>query len=181
MFRHRVERKRERLVVTIELDLAEVAHALATPTTYQTELEAYCANHVVPDVFGVTEILLQEDDTLGVVKWFNDARGYGFIRSYSGKDVFVHYRDITGSGYRTLEQGQRVRFKCRVGEQQRLSAVEVEPLTPTLPVLPVPPSPASPPSLGASPAVTAADYVAESPDQASGRAPQADLDGAEEA
>jgi CspA family cold shock protein len=43
------------------------------------------------------------------VKWFSDVRGYGFIES-AGKDFFVHFRDIVGTGYRTLEEGQLVEF-----------------------------------------------------------------------
>lgn len=47
----------------------------------------------------------------GVVKWFNDAKGYGFIsRAHDGRDVFVHYSAITGEGFRTLIQGQPVEY-----------------------------------------------------------------------
>jgi cold shock protein len=49
---------------------------------------------------------------LGTVKWFNDAKGYGFIsRADDGKDVFVHYSSITGDGFRTLNQGQTVEYE----------------------------------------------------------------------
>lgn len=44
----------------------------------------------------------------GIVKWFNDEKGFGFIEQEGGKDVFVHYTAINGSGRRTLKQGQRV-------------------------------------------------------------------------
>jgi len=48
---------------------------------------------------------------LGTVKWFNDAKGYGFIsRAGDGKDVFVHYSSIVGDGFRTLNQGQEVEY-----------------------------------------------------------------------
>jgi CspA family cold shock protein len=48
----------------------------------------------------------------GVVKWFNDAKGYGFIQAENGEDVFVHYTGIrAGGGYRTLTEGQRVEFQ----------------------------------------------------------------------
>ena len=43
----------------------------------------------------------------GNVKWFNDAKGYGFIQREGGADVFVHYRAIRGEGHRTLVEGQR--------------------------------------------------------------------------
>jgi len=46
----------------------------------------------------------------GAVKWFNDAKGFGFIEREGGDDVFVHFRSIRGEGYRTLKQGARVEF-----------------------------------------------------------------------
>ena len=46
----------------------------------------------------------------GTVKWFNDAKGYGFIMREDGKDVFVHYSSIQGDGFRTLNQGQVVQY-----------------------------------------------------------------------
>ncbi len=51
----------------------------------------------------------------GKVKWFVDSRGYGFIGRYNGPDVFVHYTDIAGDGYRTLKQGDRVDFEIVQG------------------------------------------------------------------
>jgi CspA family cold shock protein len=49
------------------------------------------------------------------VKWFNSQKGYGFITTDEGEDVFVHYSAITGGGFRTLEQGQRVQFEITQG------------------------------------------------------------------
>jgi len=46
----------------------------------------------------------------GTVKWFDNAKGYGFIVSPEGEDVFVHYRVIEGEGYRSLSEGQQVEF-----------------------------------------------------------------------
>ena len=46
----------------------------------------------------------------GIVKWFSDAKGYGFIRGDDGRDVFVHYSAITSTGFRTLAQGQAVEY-----------------------------------------------------------------------
>jgi CspA family cold shock protein len=46
----------------------------------------------------------------GTVKWFNGAKGYGFIEQENGVDVFVHYSGIRGEGFRNLEEGQRVEF-----------------------------------------------------------------------
>jgi CspA family cold shock protein len=51
----------------------------------------------------------------GKVKWFNSQKGYGFITTDEGEDVFVHYSAIGGSGFRTLEEGQRVAFEVTQG------------------------------------------------------------------
>ncbi|RMD58089.1 MAG: cold-shock protein [Nitrospirae bacterium] len=53
----------------------------------------------------------------GTIKWFDAAKGYGFIVRDSGGDVFVHYSAIRGKGYRTLEEGQRVEFTIVNGEK----------------------------------------------------------------
>ncbi len=51
----------------------------------------------------------------GLVKWFNAAKGYGFIQRSSGEDVFVHYSAIQTSGYRTLDNGAEVEFEVKQG------------------------------------------------------------------
>ncbi|HVR43833.1 MAG TPA: cold-shock protein [Thermoanaerobaculia bacterium] len=51
----------------------------------------------------------------GTVKWFNDAKGFGFITLESGEDVFVHYSAIQGSGFRTLAEGAQVEFDLTEG------------------------------------------------------------------
>ena len=51
----------------------------------------------------------------GTVKWFNDAKGYGFISQEGGKDVFVHFSAISGSGFKTLAEGQAVEFEVEDG------------------------------------------------------------------
>ena len=51
----------------------------------------------------------------GTVKWFNAAKGFGFISRSNGADVFVHYRSIVGEGYRNLEEGDNVQFKVTEG------------------------------------------------------------------
>jgi CspA family cold shock protein len=63
---------------------------------------------------GNTEEVMAE----GVVKWFNGEKGFGFIApDDGGKDVFVHYSAITGGGYRSLEEGQRVLFELGQGQK----------------------------------------------------------------
>jgi len=47
----------------------------------------------------------------GTVKWFNDKKGYGFIVSDTGKDVFVHHTAIEGEGYKSLKEGEKVQFE----------------------------------------------------------------------
>jgi cold shock protein len=51
----------------------------------------------------------------GTVKWFNAAKGFGFLARESGEDVFVHYSAIESSGYRTLEEGAKVSFVVKKG------------------------------------------------------------------
>jgi CspA family cold shock protein len=56
--------------------------------------------------------------TIGKVKWFNEAKGYGFIEpDGGGRDVFVHYSAIQGEGYKTLSEGQQVEFEVIQGEK----------------------------------------------------------------
>ena len=60
----------------------------------------------------------------GIVKWFNNSKGFGFIQRDQGGDVFVHFRAVQGDGYRTLEEGMRVEFIVTQG-QKGLQAEEV--------------------------------------------------------
>ena len=53
----------------------------------------------------------------GQVKWFNNAKGYGFIGREGGADVFVHYSAITGEGYRSLQEGDTVEFEIVQGQK----------------------------------------------------------------
>lgn len=51
----------------------------------------------------------------GTVKWFSNQKGYGFISSESGSDVFVHHSAIQGDGYKSLDEGQQVEFEVQQG------------------------------------------------------------------
>jgi CspA family cold shock protein len=51
----------------------------------------------------------------GVVKWFNNQKGYGFITPENGNDVFVHHSAIQGEGYKSLDEGQKVEFNIEKG------------------------------------------------------------------
>jgi CspA family cold shock protein len=57
----------------------------------------------------------------GTVKWFNNAKGYGFITRGSGEDVFVHYSAIQGNGFKTLVEGQPVEFDVKQGPKGLLA------------------------------------------------------------
>jgi len=60
----------------------------------------------------------------GSVKWFNEAKGYGFIKRDDGPDLFVHYTNIVGSGFRTLKEDDKVEFEVNEGPKG-LQAVKV--------------------------------------------------------
>jgi CspA family cold shock protein len=53
----------------------------------------------------------------GKVKWFNNAKGYGFIETEAGSDLFVHYTAIQGDGFKSLKEGQMVQFEVVEGEK----------------------------------------------------------------
>ena len=63
----------------------------------------------------------------GTVKWFNDAKGFGFISRENGEDVFVHFSAIQSNGFRSLQEGQRVQFNVVKGPKG-LQAEAVQPI-----------------------------------------------------
>jgi CspA family cold shock protein len=59
----------------------------------------------------------------GVVKWFNDAKGFGFITpDDGGKDLFAHFREIRGQGFKSLAENQRVEFEVKQGDKGPMAA-----------------------------------------------------------
>ncbi len=69
---------------------------------------------------------MSEKET-GVVKWFDEKKGYGFIARQTGGDVFVHYSDISGQGFRTLKEGDNVEFTVKQNQKGQ-AATEVKKL-----------------------------------------------------
>jgi CspA family cold shock protein len=61
--------------------------------------------------------MIMSDTVTGTVKWFNEAKGFGFIERDSGPDVFAHYSAISGSGFKTLAEGQKVQFTIANGQK----------------------------------------------------------------
>jgi CspA family cold shock protein len=55
--------------------------------------------------------------TTGTVKWFNEAKGFGFIEQENGPDVFAHFSAIQGEGFKTLAEGQKVQFEITQGQK----------------------------------------------------------------
>jgi len=55
--------------------------------------------------------------TTGTVKWFNEAKGFGFIEQANGPDVFAHFSQISGNGFKTLAEGQKVEFVVGQGQK----------------------------------------------------------------
>jgi CspA family cold shock protein len=79
------------------------------PATLQSRPRKHSRSFFVPEKAGK-----QGRRTMritGKVKWFNNAKGYGFIEREGGSDVFVHYSAISGNGFRSLEEGQAVEFE----------------------------------------------------------------------
>lgn len=68
------------------------------------------------------------DRKTGVVKWFNAKKGFGFIAQDGGEDIFVHYRNVRGDGYRTLQEGEKVEF-ILINGPKGLQADDVVPVS----------------------------------------------------
>ena len=70
---------------------------------------------------------LMSDRETGTVKWFNNAKGFGFIERQDGEDVFVHFNQLRGEGYRSLNDGQQVEFTVTKTDKG-FQAEDVQPL-----------------------------------------------------
>jgi CspA family cold shock protein len=77
----------------------------------QAQIAFRTANRRPVNELGVEEVAREQ----GTVKWFNAAKGYGFIQRQSGEDVFVHFSAIQSEGYKSLNEGQAVEFEVKQG------------------------------------------------------------------
>jgi CspA family cold shock protein len=84
------------------------------------------ANTVTGFIF-LEKVHIMSDKTTGKVKWFNEAKGFGFIEQESGPDVFAHFSAIQGTGFKTLNEGQQVEFRITQG-QKGPQAEEIVPI-----------------------------------------------------
>src|SRR5690606_16356988 len=100
-------------------------HRSATPSAPRFLLATSCRQDVQnKPLHGAMQ--MSERET-GTVKWFNDAKGFGFISRENGEDVFVHFRAIQTQGFKSLQEGQKVSFTVVQG-QKGLQADAVQPL-----------------------------------------------------
>lgn len=128
MIEHRVVRRRSTLRVTLEVQLGELLGALDSAertAIMRDRLSAYCEG-VVRDILEVGGIVAQEPEH-GIVKWFDESLGYGFITDHNRQDVFVHHKQIAGDGFKNLASGQQVSFKRRMG-RTTYEALDVTPI-----------------------------------------------------
>lgn len=72
-------------------------------------------------------VLVMAERETGTVKWFNNSKGFGFIERQDGEDVFVHFNQIRGDGYKSLDDGQQVEFSVTKGDKG-FQAEDVTPL-----------------------------------------------------
>jgi cold shock protein len=74
-------------------------------------------NEETGDALGAEPQRMEQEMATGTVKFFNNEKGYGFISRPDGDDVFVHFSNIEGSGFKTLEEGQNVEFEIGPGRK----------------------------------------------------------------
>ena len=78
---------------------------------------SYYCGHVLGPLKGVRKVGAFVERLKGTVKWFNNAKGYGFIGREDGPDVFVHYSAISSEGYKSLQEGDAVEFEIVQGQK----------------------------------------------------------------
>ena len=89
--------------------------AVVFPTEKPAAVDSYSQPFVRPVPTAYLKDFIMADRERGTVKWFNDAKGFGFIERESGDDVFVHHSAIQAEGFRTLSDGQQVEFEVVQG------------------------------------------------------------------
>ncbi|KAK7209938.1 hypothetical protein V2G26_017116 [Clonostachys chloroleuca] len=72
---------------------------------------------LAPSQLSLTSPAIMSERQQGTIKWFNDEKGYGFVTPDEGADLFVHFRAIEGTGFRSLKEGQRVSFEVVQGQK----------------------------------------------------------------
>jgi CspA family cold shock protein len=88
-----------------------LSRATESPESYELRLVAFSFLEPRTNNESGEEVVKEK----GIVKWFNAAKGYGFIQRSSGDDVFVHFSAIQSNGYRTLDEGAEVEFEVKQG------------------------------------------------------------------
>ena len=78
---------------------------------------SYYCGHVLAPIEDVRKAGAYVERLKGTVKWFNNAKGYGFIGRADGPDVFVHYSAISSEGYKSLQEGDQVEFEITEGQK----------------------------------------------------------------
>jgi CspA family cold shock protein len=105
----------------VEEETVEVQEGLAAPEAQEepaeTEAQEEPAETEAQEEPAETEAQEAGERVEGTVKWFSNPKGYGFISREGGEDVFVHYSEIQGSGFRSLSAGERVEFTVRQSEK----------------------------------------------------------------
>ena len=94
-----------------------LTHSLDSATRALQNASKYCGHVLLAPDTGRAEKGHFVDRLKGVVKWFNNAKGYGFIGRSDGPDVFVHYSAIAAEGYKSLQEGDQVEFEIAEGQK----------------------------------------------------------------
>ena len=124
--KYSVEQVGEVLQIKAELDVGEALALLSRDSNGRQEVRELISQELADQVMTTLDGIL-EGDVEGEVKWFREDLGYGYIRTLDKTEVFVHYNGIEGKGFKTLESGQKVRFKRRMGRKS-MEAIQVKPI-----------------------------------------------------